>query len=207
MLLLFSVLCESWSCCAAQSPVAGQSALTLSDSSGLALFERKVQLSKGTGSDACTPHGRLPPPRGRWTRTIPTQCGSLTMPACSLSFKPGSWRLTSTNQYSARISGMLRARCEVLQRYGLRGVWSANEPAVLPETFFTAHPELRGPRIDQPNRPAKSTSLRTWTSPRPCACIAMQCNRCCRHVGGRAVQLAYDRRSSGFDWASSLFQA
>src|SRR5208282_3834683 len=30
------------------------------------------------------------------------------------------------------------------------------EPAVMPEAFFTAFPELRGPRIDQPNRSRKA---------------------------------------------------
>ena len=46
----------------------------------------------------------------------------------------------------------------ILAKYGLKGVWSANEPAVLPEAFFTAHPELRGPRIDQPNRAVEPPS-------------------------------------------------
>ena len=44
----------------------------------------------------------------------------------------------------------------MLAKDGLKGVWNANEPAVLPEAFFVAHPELRGPRIDQTNRSRKT---------------------------------------------------
>jgi len=47
---------------------------------------------------------------------------------------------------------ILEQRCAVLRKYGLKAFWNANEPAVMPEAFFTAFPALRGPRIDQPNR-------------------------------------------------------
>jgi hypothetical protein len=58
-------------------------------------------------------------------------------------------------KYAADVSSVLAARCQILAKYDLKGVWVSNEPAVLPEAFFAAHPELRGPRIDQPNRSRK----------------------------------------------------
>jgi len=58
--------------------------------------------------------------------------------------------------YAARVSGILKKRCEILRKLGLKAVWNANEPAVMPEAFFTAYPELRGPRIDQPSRSTKA---------------------------------------------------
>jgi len=51
--------------------------------------------------------------------------------------------------YAAKVSAILEKRCEILRKYGLKGVWNATNPAVMPDTFFTAHPELRGPRIDR----------------------------------------------------------
>jgi hypothetical protein len=58
--------------------------------------------------------------------------------------------------YATRVSTTLEKRCEILRKLGLKAVWNANEPAVMPEAFFTAYPELRGPRIDQPSRSTKA---------------------------------------------------
>ena len=58
--------------------------------------------------------------------------------------------------YAANVSSILEKRCEILRKLGLKAIWNANEPAVMPEAFFTAFPELRGPRIDQPNRSTKA---------------------------------------------------
>jgi hypothetical protein len=57
--------------------------------------------------------------------------------------------------YVRRVQAIVRARCQVLAANNLRATWSANEPAVLPEAFFVAHPEYRGPRIDQVTRSRK----------------------------------------------------
>jgi len=55
-------------------------------------------------------------------------------------------------EWSQRAADFFEQRCRVLRRHGLKAYWHANEPEVLPGPFFVAHPELRGPRIDQPNR-------------------------------------------------------
>ncbi len=55
-------------------------------------------------------------------------------------------------EYAERVASLFEARCAVLRKHGLKGAYSANEPYVLPEKFFTDHPELRGARVDHPNR-------------------------------------------------------
>ena len=50
--------------------------------------------------------------------------------------------------YAARVQRIVAQRCRILGKYDLKAIWSANEPGVLPEAFFAAHPEYRGPRID-----------------------------------------------------------
>ena len=55
-------------------------------------------------------------------------------------------------KYAERVASLFESRCEVLRRHGLKGAYSANEPYVLPEKFFTDNPELRGARVDHPNR-------------------------------------------------------
>ncbi|UZK67325.1 hypothetical protein [Sphingomonas sp. M1-B02] len=57
--------------------------------------------------------------------------------------------------YTRRLQRVVVQRCAVLARHGLQAVWSANEPAVLPEPFFQAYPQYRGPRIDQVTRSRK----------------------------------------------------
>jgi hypothetical protein len=55
-------------------------------------------------------------------------------------------------EYAEKVAALFQARCEILRRHGMKGAYSANEPYVLPETFFTDHPELRGARVDHPHR-------------------------------------------------------
>ena len=54
--------------------------------------------------------------------------------------------------YRERAAAFLEKRCELLRAQGLKAVWIANEPQVLPEAFFVAYPQLRGPRVDHPQR-------------------------------------------------------
>ena len=54
--------------------------------------------------------------------------------------------------YAEKVASLLQARCEILHRHGMKGAYFANEPYVLPEAFFRDHPELRGARVDHPNR-------------------------------------------------------
>ncbi len=55
-------------------------------------------------------------------------------------------------EYAEKIAAIFEARCKILRRYGLKAFYWTTEPAVLPEKFFTDNPELRGPRVDHPNR-------------------------------------------------------
>ncbi|MEW5974271.1 MAG: hypothetical protein AB1898_00560 [Acidobacteriota bacterium] len=55
-------------------------------------------------------------------------------------------------EYSERTLGILRDRCQVLAREGLRGVYTTFEPQMLPESVFEDHPKWRGPQVDSPIR-------------------------------------------------------
>ena len=101
---------------------------------------------------------------------------------------------------------MLQKRCAVLSKYGLKGVWSANEPAVMPEAFFTAHPELRGPRIDQPNRSRKPYFAPSVDEPETLRLYreAMQSLlKTCPEV--EQFNWVTTDAGSGFDWTPSLY--
>jgi hypothetical protein len=109
-------------------------------------------------------------------------------------------------KYSADVSSALAARCQVLAKYGLKGVWNSNEPAVLPEAFFAAHPELRGPRIDQPNRSRKVYFAPSVDEP---ATLEMY-TEAIQHLLTVCPQVEQFNwtttdAGSGFDWTPSLY--
>jgi len=73
-------------------------------------------------------------------------------PGLLKTFPPESLDPLVDATHATNVQEVLRQRCEVLRRYGLRGVYHTTEPQVLPEAVFEAHPAWRGPRVDQPNR-------------------------------------------------------
>ncbi|MBC2667182.1 hypothetical protein H7F51_16805 [Novosphingobium flavum] len=105
-----------------------------------------------------------------------------------------------------RMQAIVRQRCSVLQRLNLRAVWRANEPAVLPEAFFTAHPELRGPRIDHPARSTKTHFAPNVDRPEMLAIYRQsiqQLLQACPAVDS-FVWTTTDA-GSGFDWTPGLY--
>ena len=108
--------------------------------------------------------------------------------------------------YSAQVTGILQQRCEFWGKYGLKGVWNANEPEVLPEAFFTAYPELRGPRIDQPNRSRKVYFAPSVDEPETLRMYRESMQRLlktCPEV--EQFNWVTIDAGSGFDWAPSLY--
>jgi len=109
-------------------------------------------------------------------------------------------------KYVAATQAVLQNRCAVLAKYGLKGVWSANEPAVMPEAFFIARPELRGPRIDQANRSRKPYFAPNVDQPETLRMYrdAMQSLlKTC--PGVEQFNWVTTDAGSGFDWTPSLY--
>ncbi len=70
-------------------------------------------------------------------------------------FPPAALAPYMDMNYARRLQKLIGARCQAIAGNGLTATWTANEPTVLPEDFFVAHPEYRGPRIDQITRSRK----------------------------------------------------
>ncbi|HEY4355799.1 MAG TPA: hypothetical protein VGN16_08640 [Acidobacteriaceae bacterium] len=109
-------------------------------------------------------------------------------------------------EYATGVSSIVQKRCAILRKHGLKGVWSANEPAVLPETFFAAYPELRGPRIDQPNRSRKVYFAPNVDDPQTLR-MYRDAMLSLLAVCPEAEQFNWvtTDAGSGFDWAPSLY--
>lgn len=54
--------------------------------------------------------------------------------------------------YADTVIGILRSRCAVLRKLGLKAAFTTFEPQILPERVFEAHPLWRGPQVDHPLR-------------------------------------------------------
>ena len=54
--------------------------------------------------------------------------------------------------YAGQVMGILRDRCAVLRKLGLKAAFTTFEPQILPEAVYEAHPLWRGPQVDHPLR-------------------------------------------------------
>jgi hypothetical protein len=54
--------------------------------------------------------------------------------------------------YADSVMGILRSRCAVLDKLGLKAAFTTFEPQILPERVYEAHPLWRGPQVDHPLR-------------------------------------------------------
>ncbi len=65
---------------------------------------------------------------------------------------PGALQEYLPKEYSDRVLDILRSRCEVLRKLGLKAAFTTFEPQMLPERVYEAHPLWRGPQVDHPLR-------------------------------------------------------
>jgi len=110
--------------------------------------------------------------------------------------------------YATRVQQIVARRCAILQRHGLNAVWSANEPAVLPEAFFIAHPELRGPRIDQIARSRRAHFAPNVDRPEVLAMYRASVRLAltiCPQID--TFNWVTTDAGSGFDWAPAFIRA
>jgi hypothetical protein len=172
----------------------------------LAFFERKAQLSKELGATDMLVTEGLPlatwqmDPADPYPMWFVGHAGMLTI------FPPKDLQPYVNAAYSAEVSGVVRQRCAVLRRYGLKAVWNANEPEVLPEAFFTARPELRGPRIDQPNRSRKAYFAANVDQPETLR-IYRESMQMLLEACPQVEQFNWvtTDAGSGFDWSPALY--
>jgi hypothetical protein len=172
----------------------------------LALFERKAALAQELGATHMVVTEGLPLARWEMDPNDPYPMWFVHHASLLKIFPPKDVQPYVDAKYSAEVQGVLQGRCAVLAKYGLKGVWNANEPAVMPEAFFAAHPELRGPRIDQPNRSRRPYYAPSVDEPETLRMYreAMQSLlKTCPEV--EQFNWVTTDAGSGFDWTPSLY--
>ncbi len=153
-----SLLCALALATISPAPAAGEksaapAALSAFDTSELALFERKAALAKRLGATHVPLTDGLPVAKWQFQPADdPYPAWFIQRPDFLKLFPPAEVRPFVDMEYGNRIAVLLEERCKILRRLGLKAHWGSNLPQVLPEAFFAAYPQLRGPRVDQPNR-------------------------------------------------------
>ena len=123
------------------------------DARNLAEFERKATLAKQLGATHVPITDNLPPAKWEFQPADdPYPAWFIQRPDLLKLFPPAEVKPYVNAEHGQRVVHILEERCKILRKLGLKAHWGSNLPQVLPEAFFTAHPELRGPRVDQPNR-------------------------------------------------------
>jgi hypothetical protein len=172
----------------------------------LALFERKASLSKELGATHLLITEGLPLATWELDENDPYPSWYVHHASLLKIFPPKDVQPYVNMDYAEKVSGILEKRCEILRKYGLKAVWNANEPAVMPEAFFVAFPQLRGPRIDQPNRSRKAHFAPSADEPDVLRMYreSMQLLlKKCPEV--ELFNWVTTDAGSGFDWAPSLY--
>lgn len=137
----------------APEPAAASELIVAMGAPDLAAFERNAKLAKELGATHMVITDNLPPALWQFDPPgDPYPAWFVYRPALLKIFPPKEVQPYVNMEYAEKVAQLLEARCRILRQLGLKAYWAANEPQVMPEAFFTAHPELRGPRVDQPNR-------------------------------------------------------
>lgn len=178
----------------------------IDDGADLAQFERKAALARELGATEVVITEGLPIAQWELDPNDPYPEWFVHHASMLKIFPAGAVSPFIEAGWVRRMQGIVRQRCAVLQRHGLRAVWRANEPAVLPEAFFAAHPELRGPRIDHPARSTKTHFAPNVDRPEMLAIYRQSIQAlltACPQVDS-FVWTTTDA-GSGFDWTPGLY--
>ncbi len=208
--LAFVFLCMT----AALAPVYAQTQRTTStdaaaanrEAASLAEFEHEVKLAKELGATDVLVTDGLPIATWEMDKSDPYPMWFVHHASLLKDFPPPEVQPYVNMPYADKVQEVVRRRCEVLSKYGMKAVWNDNEPAVMPEAFFAAYPQLRGPRIDQPNRSRKAYFAPNVDEPETLRMyresIQMLLKTC---PAVEQFNWVTTDAGSGFDWTPSLY--
>lgn len=109
--------------------------------------------------------------------------------------------------YSDTVMGILKARCEVLRKLGLKAAFTTFEPQILPERVYEAHPLWRGPQVDHPLRSRVPRFAPSVDNPEVLALYRESIRKLltvCPEI--EILSLHTNDSGSGMSWSGGLYQ-
>jgi hypothetical protein len=170
-------------------------------------FERKAQLSREIGATVVNITDDLPAALWQYdTKDDPYPGWYVYRPGLLKIFPPKEVKPFVDAAYADKVAGILEQRCAILRKYGLKANFNSTEPQTMPESFFTAYPDLRGPRVDQPNRARAARWAPSVDEPMTLRLYAEAVKSLvhrCPEV--ESFTFLTSDSGSGFDWAPALY--
>lgn len=109
--------------------------------------------------------------------------------------------------YAENVMGILRQRCEVLRKLGLKAAYTTFEPQILPERVYEAHPLWRGPQVDHPLRSRVPRFAPSIDHPEVLALYRESIRKLlavCPEI--EIISLHTNDSGSGMSWSGGLYQ-
>ena len=109
--------------------------------------------------------------------------------------------------YSDLVMGILRSRCAVLRKLGLKAAFTTFEPQILPERVYEAHPLWRGPQVDHPLRSRVPRFAPSIDNPEVLALYRESVRKllaACPEI--EILSLHTNDSGSGMSWSGGLYQ-
>ncbi len=132
----------------------GTEALAEGDTGGSASsFEEYAHKALDAGATHLTVSGMVS--KSRWEITDPDDpylFWSIHNPCVFKFCVPPELSSWIPQEYADKNMDLIKRRCEVLEKVGLKGAFFGYEPMYWDESIFRKNPEWRGPRVDQPRR-------------------------------------------------------
>jgi hypothetical protein len=179
-----------------------------SPSASLEDFERFAMRARRSGA----PHINITSedlPRARWQYDTPgdpypawvnTNAGLLKIAP------PPELEKHIPAEYTEKILGILRERCAVLRKLGLKAAFTTFESQMLPEMVFEEHPLWRGARVDHPMRSRVARFAPTVDNPEVQALYRASIARLVRACPEIEILTARTNDSgTGLDWSGGLY--
>ena len=176
------------------------------DADDLVDFDRRAKMSRDLGATEMVVTDGLPIARWEEDPDDPYPAWFAHHATLFKMFPPQAVRPFVDGAYAARVRNVVARRCQILAKYDLKAIWSANEPGVLPEAFFAAHPDYRGPRIDQVTRSRKTYFAPNVANPEVLA-MYREATTDLLSVCPQLETFLWvtTDAGSGFDWAPGLY--
>ena len=109
--------------------------------------------------------------------------------------------------YAERVMGILKQRCEVLRKLGLKAAYTTFEPQILPEAVYRDHPLWRGPQVDHPLRSRVPRFAPNIDNPEVLALYRESMRKFCTACPEvEVVSLHTNDSGSGMSWSPGLYQ-
>lgn len=109
--------------------------------------------------------------------------------------------------YAERVMGILKERCEVLRKLGLKAAYTTFEPQILPEAVYRDHPLWRGPQVDHPLRSRVPRFAPNIDNPEVLALYRESMRKFCTACPEvEVVSLHTNDSGSGMSWSPGLYQ-